>query len=154
MKANRKFVNGEEAVSAVIGVILMVAITVAIAATVYMYVSGMIGGGPGSTPSVSVTSEASGTGCIITIGTPTSATIEWKDVWFSCSNLTGQKELKNVVDLTMTWPTRSAGNYLKGGQAIYITNGLNSNPAIKCEYRFTLVYNTTGGTMGSVKWSQ
>lgn len=33
----------EEGVSAVIGVILMVAITVAIAATVYVYVSGMIG---------------------------------------------------------------------------------------------------------------
>lgn len=43
MKANRKFVDGEEAVSAVIGVILMVAITVAIAATVYVYVSGMMG---------------------------------------------------------------------------------------------------------------
>ena len=34
MKANRKFKDGEEGVSAVIGVILMVAITVAIAATV------------------------------------------------------------------------------------------------------------------------
>jgi flagellin-like protein len=36
MKANRKFVEGEEAVSAVIGVILMVAITVEISARVYM----------------------------------------------------------------------------------------------------------------------
>ncbi len=47
MKGNRKFIEkkaDEEAVSAVIGVILMVAITVAIAATVYVYVSGMIGG--------------------------------------------------------------------------------------------------------------
>ena len=52
MKANRKFIEGEEAVSAVIGVILMVAITVAIAATVYVYVSGMIGSSPTSTPSV------------------------------------------------------------------------------------------------------
>ncbi|KYK32949.1 MAG: hypothetical protein AYK22_06805 [Thermoplasmatales archaeon SG8-52-3] len=43
MKANRKFIEDEEAVSAVIGVILMVAITVAIAATVYVYVSGMMG---------------------------------------------------------------------------------------------------------------
>jgi len=41
MKANRKFVEDGEAVSAVIGVILMVAITVAIAATVYVYVSGI-----------------------------------------------------------------------------------------------------------------
>ncbi len=47
MKGNRKFIEkkaDKEAVSAVIGVILMVAITVAIAATVYVYVSGMIGG--------------------------------------------------------------------------------------------------------------
>ena len=53
MKANRKFVEGnEEGVSAVIGVILMVAITVAIAATVYVYVSGMIGGGQEAAPNV------------------------------------------------------------------------------------------------------
>ncbi len=44
MKGNRKFIEEEAGVSAVIGVILMVAITVAIAATVYVYVSGMIGG--------------------------------------------------------------------------------------------------------------
>jgi len=55
MKANRKFVEGEEAVSAVIGVILMVAITVAIAATVYVYVSGMLGGTPTRTPEIQFT---------------------------------------------------------------------------------------------------
>jgi flagellin-like protein len=54
MKANRKFIEGDErAVSAVIGVILMVAITVAIAATVYVYVSGMIGGTQKSGPKIS-----------------------------------------------------------------------------------------------------
>jgi flagellin-like protein len=54
MKANRKFKEADErAVSAVIGVILMVAITVAIAATVYVYVSGMIGGTPKSGPKIS-----------------------------------------------------------------------------------------------------
>ena len=52
MKANRKFVEEKEAVSAVIGVILMVAITVAIAATVYVYVSGMLGEGPEDTPNI------------------------------------------------------------------------------------------------------
>jgi flagellin-like protein len=54
MKANRKFIDGEEAVSAVIGVILMVAITVAIAATVYVYVSGMIGGTTTATPTIAM----------------------------------------------------------------------------------------------------
>ena len=52
MKANKKFVDEEEAVSAVIGVILMVAITVAIAATVYVYVSGILGTSPDVTPSI------------------------------------------------------------------------------------------------------
>jgi len=53
MKANRKFkMDEDDAVSAVIGVILMVAITVAIAATVYVYVSGMIGSSPQSAPSM------------------------------------------------------------------------------------------------------
>jgi flagellin-like protein len=56
MKANRKFKN-DEAVSAVIGVILMVAITVAIAATVYVYVSGMLGGGPQSAATVSMVQQ-------------------------------------------------------------------------------------------------
>ena len=55
MKANRKFKQEDEAVSAVIGVILMVAITVAIAATVYVYVSGMLGTGQTSTPNIAFT---------------------------------------------------------------------------------------------------
>ena len=54
MKANRKFIEEDEAVSAVIGVILMVAITVAIAATVYVYVSGMIGGTATKTSTLSM----------------------------------------------------------------------------------------------------
>jgi len=58
MKANRKFIGEERAVSAVIGVILMVAITVAIAATVYLYVSGMITGGSSITPTVSFSQVA------------------------------------------------------------------------------------------------
>jgi len=58
MKANRKFINADErAVSAVIGVILMVAITVAIAATVYVYVSGMIGGTKKMAPTVQFTKD-------------------------------------------------------------------------------------------------
>ena len=57
MKANKKFVEEDEAVSAVIGVILMVAITVAIAATVYVYVSGMIGFESKKAENASVTAQ-------------------------------------------------------------------------------------------------
>ena len=59
MKANRKFVDSEEGVSAVIGVILMVAITVAIAATVYVYVSGMMGGAAEKAPTITFTKDES-----------------------------------------------------------------------------------------------
>ena len=55
MKANKKFVEETEAVSAVIGVILMVAITVAIAATVYVYVSGIASSPEDDTENASVT---------------------------------------------------------------------------------------------------
>ena len=57
MKANKKFVEENEAVSAVIGVILMVAITVAIAATVYVYVTGLT-----SSPS----SQSESASCVVT----------------------------------------------------------------------------------------
>ena len=60
MKANRKFIEADErAVSAVIGVILMVAITVAIAATVYVYVSGMLGGTQNKAPNMAWNKQTS-----------------------------------------------------------------------------------------------
>ena len=61
MKANKKFVEEDEAVSAVIGVILMVAITVAIAATVYVYVSGLAGSPGSDTENASVAAEGTAT---------------------------------------------------------------------------------------------
>lgn len=57
MKANRKFLNGDdEAVSPVIAVILMVAITVVLAATVYVWVSGFGGQSGSSSKTMSLTS--------------------------------------------------------------------------------------------------
>lgn len=53
MKANQKFRGSEEAVSPVIAVILMVAITVVLSATVYVWVSGF--GGNKNQPSRAIT---------------------------------------------------------------------------------------------------
>ena len=77
MKANRKFVEGDGGVSAVIGVILMVAITVAIAATVYVYVSGMIGGTTERTPTIIFNKDESANTLTVT---STDARISWTDV--------------------------------------------------------------------------
>ena len=80
MKANRKFRDGEEAVSAVIGVILMVAITVAIAATVYVYVSGMIGTGTDAAPTLTLTKEDTTTSEKLTVVSADPSNLEWGDL--------------------------------------------------------------------------
>jgi flagellin-like protein len=59
MKANQKFLNGgDDAVSPVIAVILMVAITVVLAATVYVWVSGF--GAQSGTPAKSISLTSAG----------------------------------------------------------------------------------------------
>ena len=84
MKANKKYkLEEDEAVSAVIGVILMVAITVAIAATVYVYVSGMIGGTQTQTPGISFTVDAANDK--ITVASADSG-ISWDDVYIKTDN--------------------------------------------------------------------
>jgi len=82
MKANRKFIKGEEAVSAVIGVILMVAITVAIAATVYVYVSGMLPSSRSSVPSISLVQNSAATenGWVNFTIDSASADAKWSDL--------------------------------------------------------------------------
>ena len=80
MKANRKFVDGEEAVSAVIGVILMVAITVAIAATVYVYVSGMMGTGTEAAPTLTFQKEDKAAVNTLTVISADPSDISWGDI--------------------------------------------------------------------------
>jgi len=58
MKANRKFRGEDEAVSPVIAVILMVAITVVLAATVYVWVSGF--GSQSSQPAKTISLTSNG----------------------------------------------------------------------------------------------
>ena len=78
MKANRKFIEDGEAVSAVIGVILMVAITVAIAATVYVYVSGMLTTGSTTTPDI--TFYFDDTANTLTVSKISESGIAWTDI--------------------------------------------------------------------------
>ena len=80
MKANRKFVDGEEAVSAVIGVILMVAITVAIAATVYVYVSGMMGTENEATPVITFQQQDTALVNTLTVISADPGDLAWADL--------------------------------------------------------------------------
>jgi flagellin-like protein len=141
MKANRKFVEEKEAVSAVIGVILMVAITVAIAATVYYYVTTLAPTEGGSSPALSWSSDAANNRIIITKCNPSDAyyssgssanllfkqgtNIYWVGTGFILADETGGGELSDSID---------AGD---------IITGFNSNT------KYTVVWNSTNEVIGS-----
>ena len=94
MKANRKF-KEEEAVSAVIGVILMVAITVAIAATVYVYVSGMMT--PTSTGKTMSAIQSTNSKRVVTYKvTAADGGILWSGVTASALNATGASSIPTL----------------------------------------------------------
>ena len=113
MKANRKFINGEDAVSAVIGVILMVAITVAIAATVYVYVSGMMT--PVTTGKVMSATLVTTSGKFVQFKvTSADAGIAWsecKPVW---ANYTYVPTSANLTSIAVTPYTAMTGNVAVG----------------------------------------
>lgn len=155
MKANRKFVEGEEAVSAVIGVILMVAITVAIAAAVYVYVSGMISGTTKHTPTVSAIVDHSAN--TITI-TGAEAGTDWKDIELIATKTSGTGTFTKIYvnsttniasntsivnNKTTLDPVSSTSQLIKAGDYIQIVGSGSLNVEVKLIYRPT---NTLIGT--------
>ena len=142
MKANRKFIEADErAVSAVIGVILMVAITVAIAATVYVYVSGMIGGTKTQTPNVACTTDA--TANKITVATA-DADISWDDItvttdvsgtWLHLYH-GGGVTMANITSGTMPVVDVTAGDFIELDNAVG-------------NVRVTLRYEPTNSLLGT-----
>jgi FlaG/FlaF family flagellin (archaellin) len=153
IKFKNNYRINNHAVSAVIGVILMVAITVAIAATVYVYVSGMMGEVLVNTPSISLIAEPSEDKqeVIFTILTITDTGLNWNDISGTLVNISSATEI-NITDLS--W--RPNGE-ISGGDIFTIKNVIdisNSNQYLQSdfEYRLSITYNPTGGTMGSIKW--
>jgi len=140
MKANRKFVQADErAVSAVIGVILMVAITVAIAATVYVYVSGMIGGTKNQTPNVACTTDS--TTNKIQVATA-DANIKWSDIVIT-SDITATKVIFYGGGVTNNSATpMPALTYVTAGDYILVYGAIGN-------VKVTLAYNPTNSLLGS-----
>ena len=125
MKANRKFSKDEEAVSPVIGVILMVAITVILAAVIAAFVFGMSGSLSQSPPNVSISARSSGTDIQVTHnGGDLMLGMEWK------ISVVGEGD-------TPLYATSTAGDNFEVGQQIkFVETSVTEN------YNFT----TGGGT--------
>jgi archaeal type IV pilus assembly protein PilA len=79
MKANQAFQNNDEAVSPVIGVILMVAITVVLAAVVFVLVTRLAGNSNEDAPDLSFakTEDPDGTGAYFTVVSTSSDVGDW-----------------------------------------------------------------------------
>jgi flagellin-like protein len=140
MKANRKFREADErAVSAVIGVILMVAITVAIAATVYVYVSGMIGGTKNQTPNVACTTDS--TANTVTVATA-DANIKWSDIVITADN--GAGYIVHAADGTIlgTNATTAIATDVQAGDYVVINSATGN-------VKVTLKYNPTNSLLGT-----
>ncbi len=145
MKANRKFVEGDEAVSAVIGVILMVAITVAIAATVYVYVSGMIGGGTESTPSMAFARDNANDKIYVT----SSATgIAWSDVSIKMDDATATATMNGTAYVTAATFTTADNFGATGNVEAGDYFEVNSTTA-DGDVEITLRYDPTNSLIGS-----
>ena len=154
MIINYKFRNNKSGVSAVIGVILMVAITVAIAATVYVYFGGMLDEGSQITPGIIMMAESSNDKdrVIVTIISITDSGINWNDVSGILNNDTGG----NRIEIKNYWrPT----DEINPGDIIEIINGqdipfINSSQFLEgqSKYSLSLRYDVTNALMGTVKW--
>ena len=111
--------NNMDAVSAVIGVILMVAITVALAATIYVYTSNMMGGGTTiPTPTITFYRDESDNTLTVLQGNPQ---IDWQDI-----NMTAT----DIIDYH--YYTHGQTGLLEAGTLLDFNNhGLTGNIEIK-----------------------
>src|ERR1700738_2716657 len=132
-KANQAFKQNEEAVSPVIGVILMVAITVVLAAVVFVLVSNLSKNSNASAPNISFSQDKSGK--TLTIVSADAA--NWKDIKATITGVTSAganqnlctgtdaagTAIPNATPTALTPGTISAGNKLVSVDSAAVPTG-------------------------------
>jgi len=127
----KKYPQNQFAVSAVIGVIIMVAITVTMGAVAYAYFTGMIGEQNRATPAVSFT--PSSTDKTITV-TTADIDIFWKDINITITNAT-----------TYTYYTKTG--IVKAGDTINLQT--DPNPILRGTVTVIFRFIPTNSGLGS-----
>jgi flagellin-like protein len=147
MKANKKSrAPDERAVSAVIGVILMVAITVAIAATVYVYVSGMLGGTKDQTANIAcITDSATNRITITSAG----ANLKWKDFVVISDNATVNWRVYDPSHNPLDAPKSTSGATANIAAGDYIELDFTAHPGMSGNVRVSLRFTATNTLLGS-----
>ena len=119
MKIHGRKKPNESAVSAVIGVIIMVAITIAMAAVAYAYFTGMMGGGDEEVPVINfIPSEAENTLMVSTAN----ANAKWDDINITFSDGTNYDYLEKTGTVT-------------AGQAIDLDNDQTLTGSVTVTFR-------------------
>lgn len=139
-------------------VALVVIVPIAIAATVYVYVSGMIGSsgipdsGFTSTPLVSLTADATNSSkCIITVSSVSESDIYWSFVTAMLYDVSTGSE----IDLGGSYSTWRPSGYISAGDQIILDDAyIEPDFVDDDQYRLILTYGLTDGTMGTITWTQ
>ena len=129
MKVNRKFMKEKKAVSAVIGVILMVAITVALVAVLYASISGWFSGTPTAPISITLQQKTPITSSATSIDfdvVSTSSGALYKNIYFRITHGSSSTDYKfdSYASGKATYKTTGAGtssDAIKGGDVISIS---------------------------------
>ena len=141
------------AVSSVIGIILMVEITIAIAAVAYIYFGGMMETGQQATPGVVIRAESSSDGeyAEFTVISTTSHEIYWNDVRGILENKTDGYKIDLDDESWKLTGLITAGTLFRLRNDLDITNP-SDNFRRGVRYSFTLVYEPANALMGSCNW--
>jgi len=146
MKANQKVRERNYAVSNVVGVILMVAITVAVAATIFFQYSGLLGGVKDYTASVACITDSSTDRITITTVSPT---IKWRDIGVAVDNASVNWQVydPNHNPLDMAKSTSNATADIGAGD--YIEFDFTANPGMSGNIFVSLRFIPTNTLLGS-----
>ncbi len=153
----KEVIERDEAVSPIIATILLVAITVILASTLYLALGGFFKSGTTSTPTVgvSVTNTTAAGGSFtytITVSAPSSNTISWASTEWIITNGTGHVTLVNTTNGWIANSgnykiTGSTGNYVTGGDVLTLTISTVGLPnPLSIVFEMT---GSNGGQMGS-----
>jgi flagellin-like protein len=122
------FILYKTGVSPVIAVILMVAITVVLAATVYVWVSGF-GSGGGKTPNLSCSVDNANDKLIVTSADPA---LKWGDIMINGTKSYEEADIYRASGTTISVDTDDvmAGDYIKDAHGTYTFTYKPTNTAL------------------------
>ncbi len=145
MEKNKKIKGTTNAVSNVVGVILMVAITVAVAATIFFQYSGSLEGAKDYTASVACITDSSTDRITITT---VSSTIKWSDIEVAVDNNSVNWRVYNSNNVALDIAKSTIGALAEVKAGDYIAFDFITNPGMSGNVFVSLRFIPTNSLLG------